>query len=163
MADAVWRPLPGWKRHAVSSLGQVKIRATGRILKQRLDRDGYPIITLSEGGDQRVIAVHILVCSAFHGRRPLGCEVAHNDGDKLNNAASNLRWATPRENNADRILHGTSNTGERQGLAKLTAEAVIAIRQRCKNREPHKKIAADYGVETSNISSIHRRRTWRHI
>jgi hypothetical protein len=36
-----------------------------------------------------------------------GHQAAHGDGAGLNNRLANLRWATRRENEADKIKHGT--------------------------------------------------------
>lgn len=66
--------------------------------------NGYLHVALS--GTQ--VAVHTLVLEAFAARRPAGMQCAHNDGDRSNNALSNLRWATPKENNADKRQHGTA-------------------------------------------------------
>ena len=41
---------------------------------------------------------HTLVCTAFHGPRPEGCECDHIDGNKLDWSANNLRWVTKEEN-----------------------------------------------------------------
>jgi hypothetical protein len=51
-------------------------------------------------------------------------EACHGDGDSANNRLGNLRWDTPTNNHADKILHGTTNRGERSGTAKLTDAAV---------------------------------------
>ena len=46
--------------------------------------------------------VHVLVCGAFHGSRPEGHTPDHIDRDRGNNAASNLRWASKREQQLNR-------------------------------------------------------------
>ena len=49
----------------------------------------------------------LLVVLAFLGPPPFpGAHAAHFDGDKLNNRLSNLRWASPAENEADKRRHG---------------------------------------------------------
>jgi hypothetical protein len=65
--------------------------------------------------------VHHLVLEAFVGPRPAGHEAAHGDGDKTNNALANLRWATPKENAADRYRHGTVLFGTRHPLGRKTS------------------------------------------
>lgn len=71
-----------------------------------------------------------------------------------------LRWATARENSADRRADGTHHCGERIARAKLTADQVLAIRA---DPRPHKEIAVEYEVDVSHISGIKTRRTWRHL
>lgn len=61
---------------------------------------------------QRVVAP--LVLEAFVGPRPRGTECCHWDGDPTNDALSNLRWGTSKENSADQMRHG------RHGMAIRT-------------------------------------------
>ncbi len=72
--------------------------------------------------------IHRLVAEAFIGPCPEGMECRHLDGDPANNNSDNLAWGTKIENQADRILHGTSNKGTRNGQSKLTESEVIEIR-----------------------------------
>lgn len=50
--------------------------------------------------------VHRVVCEAFHGPEPFpNADVIHRDGDTLNNAENNLRWATRAEITSQLPLH----------------------------------------------------------
>lgn len=85
---------------------------TGRIMKGRyLKPMNYLQITITSNrsptGKQLKVYAHDLVCTAFHGPRPEGKEVAHEDGDPLNNRADNLSWKTHAENQLDIRRHGT--------------------------------------------------------
>lgn len=71
-----------------------------------------------------------------------------------------LRWASPSENSADRHLDGTHHQGERVNGARLTVEQVVAIRA---DQRGHREIAMEYGIDTSHVSGIKSRRTWRHV
>lgn len=53
--------------------------------------------------------------------------------------------------------------GEAHGGSKLTANQVIEIRRRAANKERQSDIAGDYGVSPAVISSIHRRKIWKHL
>lgn len=86
---------------------------------------------------------------------------ADRDGDKMNPALSNLRYATRAENEADKIAHGTRTIGSRSSLAKLTEDQVREIRRRAS--EPREEIAREFGCSKSNIGDIIRRRSWAHI
>lgn len=52
------------------------------------------------------VTVHGLVAEVFIGPRPEGLDVCHNDGDKSNNRASNLRYDTHSENQKDEVRAG---------------------------------------------------------
>jgi hypothetical protein len=95
---------------------------------------------------------------AFNGECPEGMEIAHGDGDKTNPRLSNLRYATRSENQMDRVAHGMSNRGERHGMAKLTAQDVLTIREVID--ETQSALAKRFGVTTSCIRRVLSRRTW---
>ncbi len=117
-----WRPIPGYEGiYEVSSLGRVRSidrvdcagkRQKGRIRKLGALESGYLKVDLSKGGVLSSHTVHSLVALAHIGPRPIGMWVAHNDGVRTNCAASNLRYATPSDNHADKLRHGTSNRGK---------------------------------------------------
>jgi len=107
MTDVVWRPVPGYEgRYDVSSDGRVRSHLSGnpRDLKLILGGNGYLRVSLSNHGRRDVREVHRLVALVFHGE---GNEcVRHLDGDKLNNAATNLRNGTHSQNSEDCVVHG---------------------------------------------------------
>jgi transposase-like protein len=78
---------------------------------------GYRYARLSR--NQRAY-VHHLVLAALLRPRPAGYQAAHGDGNKLNNTAANLRWATPKENNADKLRHGTALLGTKNPMGRKT-------------------------------------------
>lgn len=79
--------------------------------KQQRSTRGYMHVKvpLGEAGSSRMVSTHRLVLEAFVGPCPQGCVCAHRNGKKTDNRLSNLRWATPAENEADKIMHGTSS------------------------------------------------------
>jgi len=89
-----------------------------RELSQLPHKDGYLSVRLTIGGRRKRFAVHRLVASGFLPERPSQVhEVRHLDGDKLNNAARNLAWGTPKENADDRERHGKTSRGASHSLA----------------------------------------------
>jgi hypothetical protein len=87
------------------------------VLKPGRTARGYLVVALGHRG---TIYVHHLVLLAFVGPRPAGRQAAHGDGHRTNNLLSNLRWATPKENTADRYRHGTVLFGTRHPLGRKT-------------------------------------------
>ncbi len=104
-----WRPVASHPAYMVSSHGRVRShhRPEPRLLKQQLKDSGYYAVNLADKGVTTTRAVHVLVAEAFHGPRPAGHEVRHLDGRSVNNAAGNLAWGTPSENEQDKLRHGT--------------------------------------------------------
>ncbi len=174
-----WRPVVGFEgRYEVSSLGRVRSMDC-RVYHQGVKRSffsyhkGQPLRQTSRGGylavmlphksgnyHQRPVNVHQLVAEAFLGPRPHGMDICHGDGVKKNNATSNLRYASRRENEADKIAHGTDQRGERHPRAKLTAEQVRQIRLLAPY-DSQEILAGHYGVTKSLISKIVTNECWK--
>lgn len=103
-----WRPVPGFPGYQVSSLGTIySNRQGGRELRPARNAGGYPHVSLRRDGERHHRYVHQLVAEVFIGPRPVGMEVRHLDGDRLNNSADNLQYGTAAENAQDRVRHGT--------------------------------------------------------
>jgi hypothetical protein len=117
LASELWRKIPGFEQYEVSGLGRV--RRDGRIRKFVLQRNyPYLTITLWRDGKEHRKSAHRLVLEAFVGPCPPGHECAHGDGNPGNPRLTNLRWATPTENHADKKLHGTDNGGARNPMSR---------------------------------------------
>lgn len=118
-------------------------------------------------GDVRVNGrnrrVHRLVCERIHGPAPdLKTDAAHDCGARVCVNPLHLRWATPAENQADRLRHGTLARGERQGSAKLSSDDVREIRRLtgAPSGMSQREIADRYGVDRTTVSGILHRRSW---
>jgi hypothetical protein len=71
-----------------------------------------------------------------------------------------LSWKTPKENNADKLDHGTHSRGERNGRAILNEAQVREIRA-LKGKLLQREIGAMFGVSQVRVSAIHRRKQWK--
>lgn len=113
-----WKPLPGNWLYDLSTLGRVRSwavpggstfrRSEPKILALSLKGPKgkqYLGVTLKGGVQAKV---HRLVLETFVGPRPEGAEACHNNGDKLDNRLTNLRWDTPGANARDKLAHGTN-------------------------------------------------------
>ena len=97
----------------------------GKILKGRIGKGGYRIYKINIDGRGVTFYAHRLVLAAFLGPQPTPShQSAHWAGDPINNHYTNLRWATPAENTADKVRHGRHMSGHR----KFTAEEVLDMR-----------------------------------
>lgn len=169
----VWTPIYGSEGYEVSSHGRVRStdrvlvfgagktrRLRGKILAHSHNQQGHPKVWVRFEGVRRLVYIHHEVARAFVGKRPDAKEVAHFDGQTGNCHFRNLRYATPLENAADKIRHGTHLDGERHHCALLSAAAVDEIRERLAARETHVSIGRRFGVSKSTIADISHRRTW---
>lgn len=122
---------------------------------------GYGILVVD--GTARIVSR--LVCEFFNGPPPAAdYEAAHScgNGNKGCVTRRHVSWKTPKENAADKKLHGTQTYGETHAPAKLTDDKVHAIRALAKSiKSPD--IARYYGVADTTIRHILNGRTWRHI
>lgn len=112
--EETWKDIPGYEvLYAVSSFGRIRSYdrlidrsasgkgnyvLSGRILKTRIDTDGYLLVDLNAGHDKKTFKVHRLVAEAFIPNPDNLPHVDHHDGDRANNHLANLKWATVKEN-----------------------------------------------------------------
>ncbi len=159
-----FRRVPSYPGFVVTDEGAV-IGPSGRELQHFPNKRGYRRVNVYLGsGRWRQVSVHTLVCEAFHGPQPTGAVlVAHGDGNPANNRADNLRWASYRDNEADKRAHGRALIGERHHQAVLSAEQVREIRQRRSAGESGASLAREFGVTPTTICAIHLRKSWRHL
>lgn len=123
------------------------------------------VIGFRKGRKLRVFFVHCVVLMVFVGPRPAGLEGCHNDGDRDNNALSNLRWDTHKANMEDRRKHGRNVFGERNAAAILTEPQVIEIRRLYNGGKgmQQKQIAPLFKVSKQAIQVACTGETWKHI
>lgn len=83
-------------RYEVSNEGRVRNVKTGRVINGRLNKknEGYRRVNIN-GKDEYV---HRLVAKTFYDCDRPNLQVNHIDGNKTNNALSNLEWVTRKEN-----------------------------------------------------------------
>lgn len=176
---AIWRPIPDFEGlYEVSNFGQV--RSIGRdvsnnrgglrwmpdlVLTPHINtkRGGYHSVTLNKDGHKKTVYIHIMVLTVFTGPRPSPeMEGCHGDSNTANNHHDNLRWDTPVNNAADRILHGTQVRGEDSNLAVLTPDKVREIRRRAEE-ESYTCIAEAFGISRQQVGRIVKGQQWQHI
>lgn len=97
-----WRTITEFEEYEVSDLGQVRIKESGKIVKQYMNADPYYEVTLinTSTGKKYQSVTHRLVAKEF-------CEnddpqqkkiVDHLNNNSLDNRACNLEWVTQKEN-----------------------------------------------------------------
>lgn len=166
----VWKVNPSFPDYEISSLGRVRRLTTrtsakaGTILRAAMHYSGYPQHGLSSEGRTVTIRLSRLVCETFHGPSPTSDHhCAHGDDNPSNNRASNLRWATRLENEADKTDRDRRPIGSRHVGAKLTEEDVREIKKRRAAGALYRVLAEDYGVTTGLIGTVLMGRRWKHV
>ena len=110
--------------------------------------------SLSKGLSEYGRRAHRVACALRHGPPPTSHhEAAHSCGNSLCVNGSHLRWATKKENEADKKAHGTSQRG-----TKLTWKNIEEIRQ--SNDTPIKVLSKKFNVSTVTISKVLKNESW---
>ena len=175
----IWKDIPGYEgyyqasdRGRIKSLArtvvvprtkwgqQGKRKVNEAVMALQTDQRNRVFVALRKDGLTKRFTVASLVAAAFIGPRPEGLLVLHGDGDSTNNRASNLRYGDHCDNIEDARKHGTLTQGEKQWLAKLTADEVKFIRITDLSGT---YLAAQYGVTPACISAIRQRKNWKHV
>lgn len=105
------------------------------------------------------------ICTRIHGEPPTPEHQASHACGKAHEGCVNprhLSWKTPKENNADKLIHGTLPRGERHVKSKLTENEVREIRS-LRGVETQAAIAKRFAVTFQAVSKIHTGQSWAHL
>lgn len=102
----MWKPVREYEGfYEISNTGKIKRVSTNRkykfkerILKKRLNRDGYVITALTKNRKTEYFRVHRLVYETFVGKIEDGKEINHIDGNRENNNIKNLEVVSHKDN-----------------------------------------------------------------
>lgn len=128
-----------------------RVRHNGRILSGSVHQDGYIFVTIK--GKQ--MPIHRLVANCFLHSVVGKTVVNHIDGNKMNNASSNLEWCTQSEN----VKHSIENCLQPKGLSTYNGKFSQEERQKIKEEwdvgnVSRRELAEKYGVSHTCISDI---------
>lgn len=152
----IWKSVTGYEGHyIISTNGIIKsinrvINTNngfriiqGKILKTRINSDGYVEVRLTKKGKTTTTFIHILLAKAFIPNPFNKPEVNHINGNKKDNRVENLEWCTRLEN----MQHAN-----RTGLIKRTYKQVI---DKCTGRTyiSSYEAALDLNMEYSTLKN----------
>lgn len=119
-----------------------------RLMKPWYSNDGYVKVDLCRRGTKTRFFVHLLVAAAFLPAQPASnYQIDHKDGDKKNNAKTNLEWVTPKVNR-----HRADELGLiHYHRINLTDADIAVIKSQQAFRGLITMLASKYGVSRTSI------------
>lgn len=158
----IWKKIPGFGGYyEANSHGEIRsvdriyrsvsgalVHKKGKILKQH-EIKGYLYVTLCFDGMEKPFLAHRLIAGLFCPKKDGCTEVNHKDGNKKNNAASNLEWCSKSDNikHMFRVL-GVKSRGGRPKVKVLCVETGEVF-------SSQKEAAEAKGVKSyRNLSSV---------
>lgn len=171
-----WRPVPKLEESfEVSNFSRVRNKNTGTILNPQMGGSKYMFFMLYDKKTKIRVKkyLHRLVALCFVPN-PYKChEVNHIDGNKMNNAADNLEWVTPSQNQLHAIQTGLRRTyfrvgdtnGEKNAASKLTWAMVDEIRawyaEQYRTTKDLIEKGKEYNVGYKTIFDVVKERKWK--
>ncbi len=128
---------------------------TSRIMKQRINHNGYKEVSLVSGRRQFKYKVHRIIATKYIPNPDKKPFINHIDTIKVNNHYTNLEWVTTEENN----LHSHNNGSIEYPLNNNIIEIINMY------NAGHKAdtIASKFNVSNATISLIINGHTYKHI
>lgn len=167
----------GEKEYLVSETGEIISKASGKLLKPRLNVDGYLYVTLGSSKSKNrkqsrtACPVHRIVAQLYvpNPNPDIYVEVNHKDFNRANPNAENLEWSTHAENiqysikNKRMYVQNNDCSGAKNFNAKLTEEQVKEIRALSQQGWTTYAIAKKYSRGWTTIKHIIDKDTWKNI
>ncbi|ARM71076.1 HNH homing endonuclease [Vibrio phage pVco-7] len=129
-----WKPIPNYEdKYEISDLGNIRSitrqartkgnstrTIQGKLLKQQINHRGYSIIGLSTGKSVKTFTVHQLVGLAFIPNFIKGTQLNHIDGNKQNNALTNLESSDSSHNQLHAVRTGLKTKSGKSRFNNVT-------------------------------------------
>lgn len=161
----IWKTLmidgETWDSYEVSDLGEIRSIDRyignrfwpGKVISPHLC-NGYHRVQISQNDRAKKVNVHRAVLDTFMPRSGDKLLVRHKDDDRTNNKLSNLEWGTYQENSRDQVE-------SKAKYVKLDAQQVDEIRNLyAQGGTSYKELAIQFGISTTQISRIVKRKAW---
>lgn len=89
-----WKVITEYPNYMISNTGKVYSKINNIVLKPKIDRYGYYVVTLRKDNKNKSVTIHRLVANYFLDKVEGKDVVNHLDSNKLNNNVNNLEWTT---------------------------------------------------------------------
>lgn len=147
---------PGYAAGADGHIYSYKSSCPRRLVGRPNGLGKYLFVSLRVRGQTIERSVHSLVCRAFHGERPTGHTVSHENGDDKDNRPWNLRWRTHSDNCRKKIEHQTDDSGTRNSRALFDEKQILKIRKWLSDGVTSRDISRRMGCDERVIGKIKR-------
>lgn len=163
-----WKKIKGFEElYRVSSKGEVQNVVTGKTLKPIKQTVGNYKVTLQKDKKSYQFVIHTLIADHFIPNPDNLPMITHLDGDKSNNAVTNLKRIGRSE--LGRLISAglkkavkLGHIGDKHPLARLNNDIVRSIKFGHEDLK-HREIAELYGISANYVSQIRRGTAWSHI
>lgn len=177
----IWKPVthikgPTVKKYLISSRGRLASYDNDineKYILKLHSNGGFPMSTVHVDGKSKALFAHHAIAHAFLKKTsPKQVSIIHLDYNKANNAISNLKWVTKKEqiehskkspfvieSNARKVYNGAT-------ARKLDEKKVISLKKEIwnpKRKASLKQIAAKYGIAEMNLYRIKKGEMWFHV
>lgn len=150
----------------ISKAGTIRNVITKDTLHQRVNNNGYWVVSIPIDGKRKQLSVHRLLATAFIPNPENKPQINHKDGNPSNNEITNLEWCTPSENTQHAYATGLAKgrKGERHHNCKLTESDVLEIRRLYYvERLIAKEIAVKFSITYATVRLIVSNLIWTHV
>jgi hypothetical protein len=149
----IWKDIPNYEGlYQASNLGFIKNVKTNRVLKPRVDKNGYFKHILYIKGVPKEFRTHRLIALTFIENPDNLPQVNHVDEDKQNNCVDNLEWVDAKTNNNHasrnkRIAIGVRNSSKKKPVNQYDLNGNFI-----KTWESLREIERELNIGHSNLS-----------
>lgn len=138
----MWKKVPSYDNYMVNEKGEVLNRSTFRKCTLQ-EKHGYFYACIRVNDKYKLVAVHRMVCEAFHGTAPsINHQVDHINRDRGDNRPCNLEWVSPSTNirrAKSKTVRGTAEDGSYIEFSHLAMAAEFGFNVNAISKALHKR------------------------
>ena len=159
----MWKEAYGFNNYLCNEKGEIYSLLSAKIMKTHGDKDGYQQLRMTvEKGRAVTVKAHRLIAQTFLPNPENKPFVNHKNGNKEDNAISNLEWCTAKENNVHARQTGLLNDyGVNNSRAVCNEETLKEIRTLIAEGKGNTEIEKITGISNKVISNIRRGRNYK--
>lgn len=146
----MWKQIQEYKgKYEISDEGEVRRISTGKILKQKVEKNGYVRVHLSVDGVAKSELIHRLVAKTFIPNPHKYKTVNHKDENKKNNRVCNLEWCDMSYQNRYGIGAKNRNKAKERPVLQYDKSGNFIARF-----DSIKKAATELGLNSTSIHCV---------